>query len=60
MRLGSPGNTFNVTNEVSWRVYKDEILPLKKLGYFNFWYELFNFYMLRVGMLLVEYGIVSG
>ena len=60
MRLGSPGNSFAVTNDISWKVYKDEILPLKRLGLFKYFYELLHFYMLRVGMLLMELRAVSG
>ena len=60
MRLGSPGNSFSVTNDISWRVYSDEILTRKRLGYFKFFYELLHFYMLRIGMLLVEYGVIAG
>ena len=26
MKLGSPGNSFYVINEISWKVYRDEIL----------------------------------
>lgn len=36
MRLGSPGNSFFTINDISWSVYKEEILPLRRLGYLHY------------------------
>ena len=51
MRLGSPGNNFRVVNEISWRIYKSEILPHKKgLSTMSRFREIISFWTLRVLM----------
>ena len=49
-RLGNPTNTFNVINEVTWRVYRKEICSGLSRG--EYWREVARFYLIKLGLYL--------
>ena len=54
-RLGNPTNTFNVINEITWRVYKKEVCS--KLSTGDYWREVARFYILKLGLLLAYLSV---
>ena len=49
-RLGNPTNTFNVINEVTWRVYRKEVCSTLSRG--EYWREVARFYLIKFGLYL--------
>ena len=47
MKLGSPGNSFRVINEISWGVYSKELLSLKKQSLMQKSREITKYWFLR-------------
>jgi len=54
-RLGNPTNTFNIINEVSWKVYKKELC--RDMTYKRYMWEILKFYMMKFWIFLAQ---VSG
>ena len=50
-RLGNPINTYNVINNVTWDVYRNEISKGK--SFWQFMRETSRYYFLKFGMLLL-------
>ena len=49
-RLGNPTNTFNVINEITWRVYRKEVCSTLSRG--EYWREVARFYLIKIGLYL--------
>ena len=54
-RLGNPTNTFNIINEVSWRVYKREVC--RELSGWDNMREVARFYLLKLGLFLAYLNV---
>ena len=54
-RLGKPTNTFNIINEMSWRVYRKEVC--KDLSYWNYMREVGRYYLLKIGLFLAYLNV---
>lgn len=54
-RLGNPTNTFNIINDMSWKVYKRELC--KKMTYRRYMWEILRFYMLKFGIFLTYLNV---
>ena len=54
-RLGNPTNTFNVINEITWRVYMNEVCSTLSTG--EFWREVARYYLIKFGLLLAYLSV---
>lgn len=54
-RLGNPTNTFNIINEISWKVYRNEVC--KDMTYWNYMREISRYYLLKIGLFLAYVNV---
>ena len=57
MKLGSPGNTFTQLHKMTWEVYRDEILPRRKLSRLRYWKEVVYHYFMVLLFKLFFFGV---
>lgn len=53
-RLGNPTNTYNIINEVTWRVYSSELLQESRWEYFK---EVFQYYLIKFLLKMYSFKI---
>lgn len=54
-RLGNPTNTFNIINDISWRVYRKEIC--KDLTIWKYMREISRYYFLKIGLFIAYLNV---
>lgn len=53
-RLGNPTNTFNIINEVSWKVYRKELC--RDMSHRRYMWEISKFYLMKFWMFLAYFN----